>query len=142
MSVIAFRPRSARREAPGPAEHPTVRGTYRSPRGGSGHLTGSLRVQRLVLGPRGAFVTGVFSGELRDDDGTLVGVESRRACVRADLVQAEQGFRPIVRPFTLDLMGIAVDIDAFAVDAALVPRLDPATRRARAAPWSPQGPAA
>jgi hypothetical protein len=141
MSVIAFRPRSSRRTAD-PA-HPAVHGTFRAPRGGSGTMSGSLRVGRLVLAPRGAFVRGVFTGELRADDGTLVGVDSRRATVRADLVPDEQGLRPLVRPFTLDLLGIPVDITAFAVDAALVlPLLYPATRRDGTACWPPHGPAA
>lgn len=139
MNVIAFRPRSA----PGPArtlmEQPVVRGTFRSPRGRAGRMSGSVRLQRLVLVPRGAFVTGVFTGELRDHDGSLIGVESRRATAPANLVQDERGFRPWVRPFSLDLMGITVDVEGFAVDPALAfPRLDPATRRPLAAVPSPE----
>jgi len=129
MSVIAFRPRSARRGVPDaePA-HPAVFGTFRSPTGGTGRLTGSMRVLRLVLGPHGAFVTGVVTGALREDDGTLIGVESRRATVRADLVRDDGAFRPWVRPFELDLMGIAVDVAAFAVEPALaLPGRPPAT---------------
>lgn len=130
MNVIAFRPRSARGPSRPHREHPMVSGTFRSPRGRAGRMTGSVRLQRLVLAPRGAFVTGVFTGELRDDDGSLIGVESRRATAPADLVQDERGFRPWVRPFSLDLMGITVDVAGFAVDPALAfPRLDPATRR-------------
>jgi hypothetical protein len=144
MTVIAFRPRSARKpEQPARTDHPTVHGTFRSPRGGSGVMTGSLRVRRLVLVPRGAFVSGVFTGELRDDDGTLIGVESRRATAACDLVQDAHGFQPWVRPFALDLMGITVDVGAFAIDPAVVfPRLDPVTRRPRAvAPVPDTGPA-
>ena len=129
MNVIAFRPHYARPLT----EPPVVSGTFRSPRGRAGRMTGSLRLQRLVLAPRGAFVTGVFTGELRDDGG-IIGVESRRATAPADLVQGERGFRPWVRPCSLDLMGITVDVAGFAVDPALVfPRLDPATRRPVAA---------
>lgn len=119
MSVIAFRPRAVPTTAADPVQHPTVHGTFRSPRGGSGRMTGALRVHRLVLVPRGAFVTGVFTGELRDDDGTLIGVESRRATAPADLVREEEGFRPVVRPFSLDLMGITVHVAPFAVDPEL-----------------------
>ncbi len=129
MTVIAFRPRTARRGAPdGDAAHPTVHGTFRSPTGGTGRLTGSMRVLRLVLGPHGAFVTGVVTGALREDDGTPIGVDSRRATVRADLVRDEGAFRPWVRPFELDLMGIVVDIAPFAVEPALaLPGRRPAT---------------
>lgn len=126
MNVIAFRPRSARPHI----QHPRVNGTFRSPRGRAGRMTGSVRVQRLVLVPRGAFVIGVFTGELRDDDGSLIGIESRRAAAAADLVQDEWGFRPWVRPFSLDLMGITVRVAGFSADPELAfPRLDTATRR-------------
>ena len=126
MTVIAFRPRAART----PMQHPTVSGTFRSPRGRAGRMTGSVRVQRLVLVPRGAFVTGMFTGELHDDDGSLIGVETRRATAPADLVRDERGFWPWVRPFPIDLLGITVQVAGFAVDPALVfPPLDPATRR-------------
>jgi hypothetical protein len=129
MNVIAFRPHYARSLR----EPPMVHGTFRSPRGRAGRMTGSVRLQRLVLVPRGAFVTGVFTGELRDDDG-IIGVESRRATAPADLVPDERVFRPWVRPFALDLMGITVNVAGFAVDPALAfPRLDPATRRPVAA---------
>ena len=94
-------------------------GTFRSPRGRSGTMTGHLRLQRLVLAPRGAFVTGVFTGELREPDGTLVGVDSRRATVPADLVRDEDGLHPVVRPLRLDLMGIAIEVPAFAIAPAL-----------------------
>ena len=138
MNVIAFRPRSTRGLPSTPMEQPVVSGTFRSPRGRAGRMTGSVRLQRLVLVPRGAFVTGVFTGALHDDDGSLIGVESRRATVPADLVQNERGFRPWVRPFSLDLMGITVDVAGFAVDPALAfPRLDPATRRPLAAVPAP-----
>jgi hypothetical protein len=143
MNVIAFRPRSGAGDTPLPRVH----GTFRSPRGRRGVMTGALRVQRLVLVPRGTFVTGVFTGELRDEDGTLVGVASRRATVAADLVQDAQGFHPWVRPFALDLMGIAVHVSPFLVEPAVAfPRLDPMSRRPRrgmtpAAPPPDQAPA-
>jgi hypothetical protein len=124
MSVIAFRPRpvsgsrAAAPSSPG-GEGTVVSGTFRSPRGRSGSMTGHLRLQRLVIVPRGAFVTGVFTGELREPDGALVGVDSRRATAPADLVRDESGLRPVVRPLQLDLMGITVDIHPFAIEPAL-----------------------
>jgi hypothetical protein len=82
-------------------------------------MVGQLRLQRLVIAPRGAFVTGVFTGELREPDGTLIGVDSRRATAPADLVRDAEGMRPVVRPLRLDLMGFAIDIDPFAIEPSL-----------------------
>ncbi len=102
MTVLAFRPRTRLDGAGGPAaDESGLTGTFRSPRGRCGVMTGHLRLQRLVLAPRGAFVTGVFSGELRESDGTLTGL------------------RPVVRPLQLDLMGILVHVRAFAIEPAL-----------------------
>ena len=101
-------------------------GTFRSPRGNEGVMTGHLRLQRLVLAPRGAFVTGVFTGELREPDGTVVGRESRRATAPADLVRDELGLHPVVRPLELDLMGFAVLVHSFAIEPGQV---FPAPRR-------------
>ena len=112
MTVIAFRPRPPGAPEP-PADTPVpLAGTFRSPRGRTGHLQGSIRVHRLVIVPRGAFVTGVFTGELRDDDGTLIGVDTRRATIEADLVRHGDGYLPVLRPFQLDLMGLTVDVAA------------------------------
>ncbi|MFW5469098.1 hypothetical protein ACOCJ4_03535 [Knoellia sp. CPCC 206435] len=80
-------------------------------------MTGQLRLQRLVITPRGAFVTGVFTGELHEPDGTLVGVDSRRCTVPADLERRDGGLRTVVRPMQLDLMGITVHVRAFTLGA-------------------------
>ena len=125
MSVIAFRPRAAKGPHPPTVEHPAVTGTFRSPRGRSGVMTGFLRVQRLVLTPRGAFLTGVFTGELRYADARLIGVYSRRVTQREGLVRDAEGYTPVVRPLHLDLMGISVEVDAVRIDPGLAfPRLD------------------
>jgi hypothetical protein len=79
-------------------------------------MVGALRVSRLVVVPGGTFVTGVFTGELRDEDGSLVGVDTRRATIAADLVREDHGYLPVLRPFQLDLMGITVDVDATRID--------------------------
>ena len=54
-------------------------------------------------------MTGVFTGELRDDDGSLIGVDTRRATIAADLVPHGDGYLPVLRPFQLDLMGLTVE---------------------------------
>lgn len=137
MTVIAFRPRPSRGGLRTPdGDSTAITGTFRSPRGRAGSMIGHLRLQRLVIAPRGAFVTGVFTGELREPDGTLIGVDSRRATAPADLVRDDGGMRPVVRPLRLDLMGIAIDIDPFAIEPSLAfPRGEThpgrRTRRAR-----------
>ena len=112
MTVIAFRPRPRAASEPGRDAPVPLAGTFRSPRGRTGHLQGSIRVHRLVIVPRGTFVTGVFTGELRDDDGSLIGVDTRRATIAADLVRHGDRYLPVLRPFQLDLMGLTVDVDA------------------------------
>ena len=121
MTVIAFRPRrraTSERAADAPVP---LHGTFRSPRGRLGRMEGTLRVHRLVVVPRGTFVTGVFTGELRDNDGSLVGVDTRRATIAADLVRQGEGYLPVLRPFQLDLMGIPVDVRATPVDPVPAP---------------------
>ena len=121
MTVIAFRPRSRpvpERSAPVPVP---VAGSFRSPSGRTGRMEGFLRAHRLMIAPRGAFVSGVFTGELRDVDGSVVGVDSRRATAAADLVRERGGFAPVVRPFQLDLMGLTVEVDAIRIDPMLAP---------------------
>lgn len=136
MTVLAFRPRpNLEGLHPPDSEGTAVKGTFRSPRGRTGTMSGRLRLQRLVIIPRGAFITGVFTGELREADGTLIGVGSRRATVPADLERAESGLRPVVRPLQLDLMGITIDVPPFVIEPALAfPRAENRTgRRARRA---------
>jgi hypothetical protein len=83
-------------------------------------MTGHLRLQRLVLAPRGAFVTGVFTGELREPGGALIGRASKRSTVPADLVRDDLGLHPVVRPMELDLMGFSVRVAAFAIEPGKV----------------------
>ena len=128
MTVIAFRPR--------PRPHVPADGRPGAPGGDlpgasrpHGPPGGFLRVHRLVIIPRGTFVTGVFTGELRDHDGSLVGVDTRRATIAADLVRQGEGYLPVLRPFQLDLMGITVDVDATTIDPAMAPPAERAHRR-------------
>lgn len=120
MTVIAFRPRPRQREPLTVEEHVTgFTGTFRSPRGRAAVMDGHLRLQRLVVVPRGAFVTGVFTGELHEPDGELIGHDRRRATVPADLRPAGNGLQAVVRAMHLDLMGIDIRVAAFPVDPAL-----------------------
>ena len=143
MTVIAFRPRPRAADLAAADTPVPLAGTFRSPRGRLGHMVGALRVHRLVVVPRGTFVTGVFTGELRDDDGSLVGVDTRRATIAADLVREGHGYLPVLRPFQLDLMGITVDVEATTIDPAPTSGPNPSRRsgqRAVDAPrWVPSG---
>lgn len=121
MTVIAFRPRPRPDEPSAEEELTAFTGTFRSPRGRPGTMSGRLRLQKLVITPRGAFVTGVFTGELHEPDGSLIGVDSRRCTVPADLQRRDGGLRAVVRPMRLDFMGIPVTVRPFAVGAELAP---------------------
>lgn len=140
MTVIAFRSRNGRGGLrPSAADGTPVTGTFRSPRGRIGVMTGHLRLHRLVLVPRGVFVDGVFTGELREPDGTVVGLDSRRATAAADLVRGPDGLRPVVRPLQLDLMGIAVRVHSFAIETGLaLPLADRHTAGRTRPPLSPR----
>ena len=135
MTVIAFRPRPRSVSDRPAGGHVPVVGSFRSPSGRTGRMEGSLRVHRLVVVPRGAFVSGVFTGELRDVDGSLVGVDSRRATAAADLVREPGGFAPVVRPFQLDLMGLTVEVDAIRIDPMLALGGRAGGRSGRRSPW-------
>jgi hypothetical protein len=120
MTVIAFRPQgSTGSDAVSDVPVP-LSGTFRSPSGRVGRMEGSLRAQRLLVVPRGAFVEGVFTGRLLDVDGSLVGVDSRRATIAADLVKEGPGYAPVVRPFQLLLMGMIVDVDEATLSCPVV----------------------
>ena len=120
MTVIAFRPRP-RPGSPRPVqfEDAPFTGTFRTPLGRHSAVEGHLRVQRLVLVPSGVFVTGVFVAELREADGTFIGIDSRRATVPADLVRRGAGLQPVVRATRLSLMGLEVQVSPFPVDPRL-----------------------
>lgn len=127
MTVIAFRPRRNPEAPASDGDGIPLTGSFRSPRGDEGLMTGHLRLQRLVLAPRGAFVTGVFTGELREPDGTVVGRESRRTTAPVDLVRDDVGLHPVVRPLDLDLMGLAVHVHSFPIEPG---KVFPSARRA------------
>jgi hypothetical protein len=104
--------------------HPRLEGTFRSPEGRRGTLTGSLRLERLLITPQGTFVSGVVSGHLRDAGGRVLAVASRSVTTAADLVQEGGRTTARVRPFELDLIGIPVHVAAFSVDPTLAVAAD------------------
>jgi len=120
VNVVAFRPRPGDDEPRGAEEGIPITGVLRSPNGRGGHLVGRFRVRRLVLAPRGAFVTGVVTGEMCDAEGVSIGVASRRVTAAADLLRTPDGLRPTVHALQLDLMGIPVTLHEFTIDPGVV----------------------
>jgi hypothetical protein len=94
-------------------------GTFRSPEGRRGWLIGSLRLERLLLTPHGAFVSGVVTGHLHSDAGGVVAVASRPVTTAADVLHAEGRTTARVRPFELDMIGIPVHVAAFSLEPTL-----------------------
>lgn len=131
MTVQAIRSRpSVGGLRPPDGEGTAIRGVFRSPRGRSGTMSGHLRLLGLVILPHDAFINGVFTGELREPDGMLIGVDSRRATVPADLEREEGCLRPVVRPLQLDLLGITINVQPFVIEPALAfPRAENRTGR-------------
>src|SRR5690348_9807762 len=120
MTVIAFRPRpNPEQPSAREAEGTPIAGAFASPRGHRATMHGCVRLQRLVIAPRGAFIVGVFTGELREPDGTLIGTGSRRATVPAELEWEHDGLHPVVRAMQLDLMGFDIEVEPFVIEPAL-----------------------
>ena len=136
MTVIAFPPRVGRHDTSDAGNHHTVTGSFRSPRARRGEMAGNLRVARLRLTPDGVRLTGVFTAELREDDGAVIGLDSRRTTVTAEVVHGRGGPLLVVGPLDLDLMGITVHVEPFTIDP---PPGTVATEGEDDAPWGVRG---
>lgn len=102
-----------------------VRGTFRSPKGKVGAMSGWLRLGRFVLDADQLKATGVFTGELVDADGTLVGVDSCRKTVPAEISRSAGGIVATIGPVDVDLLGLVVTISPFSVEARVPGRAHP-----------------
>lgn len=100
-----------------PIDHASVAGAFQSPRGRSGQMRGTLRVRRVLPRAGGLWVTGVLTAELREADGSLTGVDSRRVTLPASEVRGDRGLRLVVDPLVVDLMGITVRVERFTIEA-------------------------
>ncbi|HZB66040.1 MAG TPA: hypothetical protein VE503_01360 [Ornithinibacter sp.] len=140
MTVIAFPHPSSRPEQAYAGSHLSVTGAFQSPRGRSGHMNGILRVRRLLPSPGGVSVTGVITAELREADGGLIGVDSRRATLTACPVRGERGLQLVVDPLELDLMGITVRVQRFTIEPPVdLPTFDALSGRSASRRRSAQG---
>jgi hypothetical protein len=119
MTVIALRPRADHR-IPGPLVPgrgmARIQGSFRSPRGGAGTMTGWLRLGGFVVVSGQLCAAGVFTGELLDADGTTIGVGSRRRTAPVEIARTDEGITALVGPVEVDLLGLTVTVPAFAVE--------------------------
>ena len=99
-----------------------VRGTFPSPKGKVGHMSGWLRLDRFVLEEDELRAAGVFTGELIDADGTLIGVGSCRRTVPAEIARSAGGIVATIGPVDVDLLGLVVTVSPFSVEARVPAR--------------------
>lgn len=135
MTVIPLRPRGpsqvrsvpetgqVRRVSKPPAPQPGIgtplRGSFRSPTGRSGTMTGSVRLEQVGTTADHLWVKGVFTGELVDADGTRIGTSSRRQVAPARIAGDLEGAPTVVGPVQVDLLGLTVTVPAFVVSAGM-----------------------
>jgi hypothetical protein len=109
-----------------------IMGSFRSPSGRVGSMTGWMRLGRFVTTSGGLRVSGVFAGELVDADGSLVGWGSRRAVAPAEVVRAEIASVGIVQSegseacvevgsVDVDLLGFCVHVEPFSLGVGRPP---------------------
>lgn len=119
MSVIALHSRAHHR-LPSPVSPgkgmARIQGTFRSPRGGAGTMTGWLRLGGFVVVSGRLYAAGVFTGELLAADGTTIGVGSRRRIAPVEITRTPEGLTALVGPVEVDLLGLTVTVSAFTMD--------------------------
>lgn len=120
---------------PSRAHGAPVRGTFRSPKGKAGTMTGWLRLDRFVLVADELHAAGVFAGELVDADGTFIGMGSCRKAVPAAITRSDRGITATIGPVDVALLGLIVTISPFTVEARV-----PIRQRAQEATVSPLRP--
>jgi hypothetical protein len=98
-----------------PVSRAALAGTFAAPSGGRGSFTGTYRLERLLTQFEQLAAVGVFTGELREADGTHIGICSRRltcaAVVGADAVVP----RVQIGPVDVNLLGFMVTVAEFSV---------------------------
>ena len=97
-----------RREAP-------LEGTFTSPTGRTGTMSGRMRFSRFAVIAGGLHAVGVCTGDLRDADGARIGMASRGVAAPAQLRDGPEGTIAEIGPFEVDLLGLAVEVRGFTV---------------------------
>jgi len=118
MPVIPFPQRHRYRESapvPAPNRESRIHGTFPSPTGRVGTMTGCLRLDRFIMVSDKLCASGVFAGELLDADGTTIGWGSRRKACPAEIVRGPREVTAVIGPVDVDLMGMTVSVAAFTI---------------------------
>jgi hypothetical protein len=110
-----------------------INGTFPSPSGRVGTMTGCLRLDRFIVVSGRLCAAGVFAGELLDADGTTIGWGSRRKTAPAEIVRGLRGATAVIGPVDVDLLGLTVSIPAFTLDTGARMR-----RSSRSLPEAPR----
>lgn len=122
MPVIPF-PQRRRHREPAPLLPPNresrIHGSFPSPSGSVGTMTGCLRLDRFVVVSERLFAAGVFAGQLLDADGTAIGWGSRRKTAPARIVRGPRGVTAVIGPVDVDLLGMTVSVPAFTIDTGV-----------------------
>jgi hypothetical protein len=92
-----------------------INGTFLSPTGRVGTMTGCLRLDRFIMVSHRLCVIGVFAGVLLDVEGTTIGWGSRRKTVRVEIIRDPRELAAVIGPVDVDLMGITVSVRAFTI---------------------------
>lgn len=124
MSVIPFPQRHTRGEpdlpcsSGGQRPHGSagITGTFQSPSGRAGTMSGWLRANRFVMDSGRLWVAGVFTGELRDADGSPIGIGSRRGTAPAEISCGDRGDMAVVGPVEVNLLGLSVSVAAVTME--------------------------
>ena len=120
MAVIPFPQRERYGEsAPRPPlnRESRINGTFPSPSGRVGTMTGCLRLDRFVVVSDRLCVAGVFAGELLDADGTTIGWGGRYQTAPAEIVRGLRGATAVIGPVDVNLLGLTVSVLAFTIDS-------------------------
>src|SRR5450759_1383270 len=125
MPVIPF-PQRRRHREPAPLLPPNresrIHGTFPSPSGRVGTMTGCLRLDRFVVVSDRLCAAGVFAGQLLDADGTTIGWSGRYQTAPAEIVRGLRGVTAVIGPVDVDLLGLTVSVPAFTVRRARMRR--------------------
>jgi hypothetical protein len=119
MPVIPFPQGHRYRESapvPAPNRESRIHGTFPSPSGRVGTMTGCLRLDRFIMVSDQLCASGVFAGELLDADGTTIGWGSRRKACPAEIVRGLREATATIGPVEVDLMGMTVSVAAFTIN--------------------------
>jgi hypothetical protein len=116
MTVTPLHAHPRRRTRPVATPRPVaVAGSFSAPSGSAGTFRGSYRLERLVSEHGQTAAAGVFTGELVDADGSVVGTGSRRHTA-AVLVEARRASLVAqLGPVEVNVIGFPVQMRALEV---------------------------